>query len=50
MKSDTEELAERYADFKPGFRLLAVEEAAIPVFSVTASVLLQQRKPIAPIN
>lgn len=50
MKSDTEELAERYADSKPGFRLLAVEEAAIPVFSVTASVLLQQRKPIAPIN
>jgi hypothetical protein len=50
VKSDTEELAERYADFKPGFRLLAVEEAAIPVFSVTASVLLQQRKPIAPIN
>ena len=50
MKSDTEELAERYADFKPGFRLLAVEQAAIPVFAVTASVLLQQRKPIAPIN
>ncbi len=50
MKSDTEELAERYADFKPGFRLLAVEEAAIPVFSITASVLLQQRKPIVPIN
>lgn len=50
MKSDTEELAERYAYFKPGFRLLAVEQAAMPVFSVTASVLLQQRKPIAPIN
>jgi predicted transcriptional regulator len=50
VKSDAEELAERYADFKPGFRLLAVEEAAIPVFSVTASVLLQQRKPIVPIN
>jgi hypothetical protein len=50
VKSDSEEFAGRYADFKPGFRLLAVEEAAIPFHSVTASVLLQQRKPIAPIN
>ena len=50
MKSDTEELAARFADLKPGFRLLAVEEAALPVYSVNASVLLQQRKPIAPIN
>ncbi len=47
---DTEAVSERNATAKPGHRLLACEPAALPFFVITAPALLQQRKPIPPLD
>ena len=50
MNGDAEKLAERFATVRPGYKLLACEEAALPFFVVTAPVLLQQKKPVRPVD
>lgn len=47
---EAHEVAERHASSKPGFRLLACEPAALPFFAITGPAVLQQRKPIPPID
>lgn len=43
-------VAEKFASLHPRHRLLACEAAAIPFFVISAPALLQQRKPIPPID
>ena len=50
MKSESADVANRYATAKSGFHLLVCEEAVLPIFVITASVLLQQRKTISPVS
>lgn len=47
---DDTRVAERFASNRPGYTLLACEAAALPQFLISASVLIQQKMPIPPID
>lgn len=47
---DTAVVAERFASYKPGYRLLECEVAALPYFSITARAVWQERKGLPPID
>lgn len=47
---ETAVVAERFASFKPGYRLLECEPAALPHFSITARAVWQERKGLPPID
>jgi hypothetical protein len=47
---DDARVAERFASVRPGYKLLACEEAALPQFLISTPVLIQQRMPIPPID
>lgn len=44
-----EEVARRYSR-RPGFRLVSYRQVALPIFRVTLRVLIQERKPISPVQ
>jgi len=48
--SEREAIALRFADYRPGFNLLACEDAALPFEMIFASAILQERKKVAPVT
>lgn len=45
-----DETASRYAGHRPGFELIHFEEVALPYYRVVLDSLIQERKPISPIE